>query len=151
MAGTRHGYHVTLFDYSHTAAPDHYVEHRHTLVILHRTGNGVPQLLNLAVTPGQYLERRLVEYQEVGPEGLDTLVQHSRVYANANNLARALLDARLMRVLLKRPGFYVEIRDDVLLMFCPGHELGQVEEMPRLLAFVMLLARALFTKPPETT
>lgn len=149
MAGTRHGYHVTLFDYSHTAAPDHYVEHRHTLVILHRTGNGEPQLLNLAVTPGQYLERYLLEYQEMSLNGLDSLAQHSRVYAQSNDLAhaRVLLDAGLARVLLKRPGFYVEIRDGVLLMFCPGHELERVEEMPRLLAFAMLLARALFLKP----
>lgn len=153
MTGIRHGYHVTLFDYSHTAAPDHYVEHRHTLVIVHRTGNGVPQLLNLAVTPGQYLERYLVEYQEVSLEGLDALAQHSRVYAPVNDQmrVRALLEAGLARVLLKRPGFYVEIRDGVLLVFCPGHELEPVEEMPRLLAFAMLLARALFAKRPETS
>ncbi|OZA24213.1 MAG: sulfate transporter, partial [Hydrogenophilales bacterium 17-61-9] len=38
MTGDYAGCHVKLFDYSHTAAPDYYSEHRHTVVILRPHG-----------------------------------------------------------------------------------------------------------------
>ncbi len=141
-------YHVTLCDYSHTAAPDYYVEHRHTLAILRRTDGLAPPLPDLAITPNQYLERYLATYQEVDLSGLDEFAQLRRVYTNAGDSARvrALLDGGLVRILLKRPGFYVEIRDSVLLVFCPGHELEPVDEVRRLLAFALLLARELLVK-----
>lgn len=151
ISGACHGYHVMLFDYSHTAAPDHYVEHRHTLVVLRCVDDVASPLPNLAVTPGQYLERYLVEFQEVDLIGLDALAQHSRVFAGAGDLSRVrtLLDNGLGRVLLKRPNFYVELRDNVLLTFCPSHELEPAGEVRRLVAYALLLARTLDLKPSE--
>ena len=152
ITGNLHGYPVTLFDYRHTAAPDHYVEHRHTVVIMRLSDSPTNVLPNLAVTPGHYLERYLVEYQEIDLSGIEALAQHSNVYTSADDAARtrALIDGEFGKVLLKRPDFYVEVRDNMLLAFCPAHELESAEEIRRLLAYSLMLARALLPKRPGT-
>ena len=139
---------VKLFDYSHTAAPDYYVEHHHTLILLHRSGDLQP-LPNLAVTPGHYLERYLVAYREVDLRGLDRLALHSRVYAETDDSAdvRALLDAGLASLLIEYPDFYVESLDNSLLVFRPGHELETVEAISQLLAVAVLLDDVLRQRP----
>lgn len=146
MSGRYRGCQVKLFDYSHTAAPDYYVEHHHTLISLHRSGD-LPPLPNLAVTPGHYLERYLVAYREVNLKGLDPFAQHSRVYAEDLARGRALLDGGLASLMIEHPDFYVESRDNVLLAFRPGHGLEPIEEIPRLLAFAVLLDDVLRRRP----
>lgn len=142
MRGVYRGCHVKLFDYSHTAAPDYYVEHRHTLVVLRPTEDGTARLPDLAVTPGDYLVRYLVaEYREMDFSGFDeAFVRRYRVYAEDAPSAREFLAAGLVQHLLAHPGFYVEIRDNVLLAFRPEHDLESIEAIPDLLSFADLLA-----------
>ena len=148
MSGRYRGYQIKLFDYSHTAAPDYYVEHHHTLISLHRGGD-LPPPPSVAITPGHYLERYLVAYQEMDLKGLDQLAPHSRVYTKAGDTARvrALLNARLASLLIEHPGLYVESRDNGLLVFRPGHGLETVEAISQLLEVAVLLNDVLCQQP----
>ena len=139
MTGLYHGCHVKLFDYSHTTAPDYYSEHRHTLIVLRCLEAGDVELPNLAITPGGYLERYLVEYQEVDLAGRPSLAPHYRLYAQDPARALAFLGTRFEQLLSDHPCFYLEIRDNVLLAFRPSRELETPEAIELLLAFAELV------------
>ncbi len=141
MSGVYRGCQVRLFDYSHTAAPDYYDEHRHTLVMLCRPEEGSVQWPNLALTPGSYLERYLVEYQEVDITSRPAGALHYRLYAQDAAPALAMLGTELAQLLLEHPGYYIEIRNNVLLAFHPEHDLESPEAIESLLAFAEALAR----------
>ena len=131
MTGSYHGCQVKLFDYSHTAAPDYHAEHRHTLILAHVD----TPLPNLVITPGHYLERYLVEFQEVELASHPTFAQHYRLYAHDPMRALACVESQLQQLLMDQPGFYVEIRDQVLLAFRPDQDLLSPDAIERLLAF----------------
>ncbi|MEW6414168.1 MAG: solute carrier family 23 protein [Pseudomonadota bacterium] len=136
MTGLRGDAHVKLFDYSHTAAPEYYVEHRHTLAILRLCDEASAALPNLAFTPGDYLERYLVaDYREIDPAGIDAeFARHTRVYGDDAARVRACLTPELIRQLLAHPGTYVELRDSVLLVFRPARGLEAPDAAEDLLA-----------------
>ena len=136
MTGLRGDTHVKLFDYSHTAAPEYYVEHRHTVAILRLCDEAACALPNLALTPGDYLERYLIaDYREVDAADLDaTFAKHTRVYGDDAARTRACLTPELIRLVQARPGTYVELRDSVLLVFHPGRGLEAPEAIENLLA-----------------
>ena len=149
MSGVYHGCQVKLFDYSHTAAPDYYAEHRHTLVMLSRPEEGSVQWPNLALTPGSYLERYLVEYQEVDIANRTLLSRHYRLYALDVAQGLAWVDSARERWLIEHPGFYIEIRDNVLLAFHPEHDLESPEEIASLLSFAEALTQPGIFLPPD--
>ena len=139
MTGIYQGCRVKLFDYSHTAAPDYYAEHRHTLIQLYRLEMGDVQLPNLAITPGEYLERYLVEYQEVDLADCPGLAPHYRFYAQNPAQALAFASTGLALLLSQHPGIYVEIRNNALLAFRPDQALEPPEAIALLLAFADLV------------
>jgi len=147
MTGLYNGCHVKLFDYSHTAAPDYYSEHRHTLILLRCLEVGDVELPNLAITPGDYLERYLVGYQEVDLADRPVFAAHYRLYAQDPTQALAFIETKAEQLLSDHPGFYVEIRDNVLLAFRPGRELETPETIKLLLDFAELTGSA--RKPGE--
>lgn len=134
MTGDYHGVAIKLYDYSHTAAPDYYSEHRHTLIKLSQASGGGAPWPNLVITPGSYLERYLVEYQEVDVSSRPALAQHYRLYVRTPGQTLPLLDSRLEKFLLAHPGLYIEIHDRVLLAFRPEHGLETPEAVGQLLA-----------------
>ena len=142
ITGLYHGCDVKLFDYSHTAAPDYYLEYRHTLILLRCLEAGDVDLPNLAITPGDYLERYLVEYQEVDLADRPVLASHYRLYAQVPAQALAFIETKIEQLLKDHPGFYVEIRDNRLLAFRPGWELETPETIRLLLAFAELTSGA---------
>lgn len=148
MTGIYRGCQVKIFDYSHTAAPDYYSEHRHTLIQLHPLETGVP-LPNLAITPGDYLERYLVDYQEVDLAARPALARHYRLYAHDPARALAFVGAEIEQMLLDHPGLYVEIRNNVVLAFRPDQDIAPPETIDLLLTFVALVGGA--RKPPRQT
>ena len=137
MSGVYRGCEIKIFDYSHTAAPDYYVEHRHTVIFVRPPAGAGVALPNLAITPGSYLERYLIaEYGDVELNGFDqAFAQHHRVYAQDPVRARAFLAAGLLRHLLAHPGFYVEIRNNTLLAFRPENGLEPIHALDALLSF----------------
>ncbi len=138
MTGLYAGYHVKLFDYSHTAAPDYYAEHRHTLIILRPQDEGV-ELPDLVVTPGHYLQRYLVEFEEIDTPELAAASPDHRWYGRPQGINPEGLIRTLLVLLENYPGIYIEIRDNALLVFHPGRELLNVDEISSLLGIANLL------------
>ena len=136
---------VKIFDYSHTAAPDYYSEHRHTLLMLRPVGPLAVQLPDLAVTPGHYLERYLLaEYQPVDLTSESSAAGDSRLYAQDAAAARKFFSEWLAPLVRQYPGIYLEIRDNALLLFHPGREQETVGEIETMLALTtQMCARCL--------
>ena len=147
VTGMLHGCHLKLFDYSHTAAPDYYLEHRHTVIVLRCLLESAPLLPNLAITPGDYLERYLVEFEELTVSGAAAPGTNYRVFGEAAEPVRALLESGLAEFLRQHPGFYLEIRDNALLAFRPERE---VEEPEEVLNWVTALAGVLGRGPAKS-
>lgn len=139
MTGAYRGCEIKIFDYSHTAAPDYYAGHRHTIIMLSRGPAEGGRWPNLAITPGSYLERYLIEYHEVDLASHPALSQHYRLYAHEPEQGLSLTSTRLAKLLLAQPGFYVEIRDNVLLAFRPDQGLEPPEAIEHLLAFADIM------------
>ena len=142
VTGMQHNCHLKLFDYSHTAAPDYYLEHRHTVIVLRCLDESAPLLPNLAITPGEYLERYLVEFEELTVSGAAAPGASYRVFAETPEPVRALLENGLAQFPRQHPGFYLEIRDNALLVFRPEREAEEPEEaLNWLTALVGVLGR----------
>lgn len=138
MSGVYLGCKVRVFDYSHTAAPDYYVEYRHTLVTIAPPAQQAPALPNFAITPGSYLERYLVKYQELDGAALGALADSYRAYSDAPERFKSLLTPELLALLQQHPGVYLEARNNFLLAFHPRHELEPAKNIAALLSFAIL-------------
>ena len=132
MTGLYAGCHVKLFDYSHTAAPDYYAEHRHTLIILRPQGGQV-ELPDMVVTPGHYLQRYLVEYEEIDNPALTAVSREHRWYLSHNGPDYTPFIERIHALIRNYPGIYLEIRDNALLLFRPDRELESTSDIEALL------------------
>ncbi|MBT8121279.1 MAG: SulP family inorganic anion transporter [Gammaproteobacteria bacterium] len=138
MTGLYAGCHVKLFDYSHTAAPDYYAEHRHTLVVLRPQNEGM-ELPDLVVTPGHYLQRYLVEFEEIDRPALAAASHEHRWYQRSQGHVQEELIRQLQVVLDNYPGIYIEIRDNALLAFHPNRDLADADGIASLLGIANLL------------
>lgn len=138
MTGLYAGCHVKLFDYSHTAAPDYYAEHRHTLVVLRPQDEGM-ELPDLVVTPGLYLQRYLVGFEEIDRPALAAASHEHRWYQRPQGHVPEELIRRLQVVLDNYPGIYLEIRDNALLAFNPNRDLANADGIASLLGIANLL------------
>jgi MFS superfamily sulfate permease-like transporter len=141
ISGVYAGLQVEIFDYTHTASPHYQVEHAHTLLIARRQGASYPSQPLVIITPGHYLQRYLVQFDEMTPQEQPALGAEMRAYALDRNAAAAVLDADLARLLANSKGCYVEIHHDVMLVFRPGRELESARGIARLLGFADWFAR----------
>jgi hypothetical protein len=140
MTGEYAGCHVKLFDYSHTAAPDYYSEHRHTVLIL-RPQDETTALPELVLTPGNYLERYLIGFEEIDtPEIAATLREH-RLYTRLGGPDPVAMIGRILPLLERHLSIYIEIRDGSLLAFCPGRDLATAEGIEALFELARHLCR----------
>lgn len=123
---------IQLFDYSHTAAPDYHVPHRHTLMI-YELPAGV-RLPDFVLTPGHYLERYLVGLNEIAepPEA-----RGYRVYVPPGGPPTVPLPESLVQALRRIGPLYVEVRNGSVLAFSPERALERPET---LVAFAQLAA-----------
>jgi MFS superfamily sulfate permease-like transporter len=137
MTGLYAGCHVKLFDYSHTAAPDYYSAHRHTVVILRPQDDGL-ELPDLVVTPGRYLERYLVEFEEIDSPALTAAGHRHRWYRSPGGIDPEGMIKQLLVLLENYPGIYIEIRDNALLAFHPNRDLEDVDGIVSLLGIANL-------------
>lgn len=140
MSGALGECRIRLFDYSHTSAPDYHVEHRHTLVIVEPPA-GAPRLPGLVLTPGHYLERYLVQHQEIALTGQPELARIYRLYGRAGEDPRAWLGGDLARLLLAHAPFYLEVRANALLAFRPDRGLEPPQGLGVLIELAQVVAR----------
>ena len=138
MTGEYAGCQVKLFDYSHTAAPDYYAEHRHTLIILRSLG-ATTALPELVLTPGSYLERYLVGFDEVDMPEVTAGLREHRLYTRRHNPNALGMIRKMLAFLDRHPGIYIEIHDGALLAFCPDRDLETAEGIEALFELVNLL------------
>ena len=142
MSGDYQGCDVKLFDYSHTAAPDYYAKHWHTLITLRCSlGKGGP-MPDFVITPGHYLERYLVEFVETDFQGPQAFSKAYRVYGREGGDPVAAITAELIDFLARHPGFYVEVRNGVMLAFRQAQELAAADDIERLFELARLFQEA---------
>ena len=145
IGGEIDGWPVKVFDYSHTAVPDYYAEHRHSLLML-----SLPcELPDFVITPHRYLERYLVELQELTFEDDTAFSAIYHVYGVPSVSVRPQLSAELRRFLLEHPGFYVEFRRRAVLAFRPRVDLEPGDGVDLLLVLARLLRATLCPAIPR--
>ncbi len=141
VTGTYRGCEVRLHDYIHTAPPEYHTEHRHTLIQVRAISTQTPALPNLAVTPGHYLERYLVEYRKLDIPAELGVSSAYRVYGTDLDAVRWTFTSGLAKVLRNTADFYFEVRNGMVLAFRPGRELEDPDEAARwLFAFADFVA-----------
>ena len=133
------GCHIKLFDYSHTSAPDYYVEHRHTLMIL-----SMPLDLalcpSIVVTPENYLERYLVEFNEMPYGTVSKTGDVYRLYTQGTPEQTQAFAQRVDNFLKIHPKLYLECRGTAMLAFFPDRDMAAPDDLNTLLALASLLA-----------
>lgn len=140
MTGDYAGCHVKLFDYSHTAAPDYYSEHRHTVLIL-RLKDEASRLPELVLTPGNYLERYLIGFEEIDTPNIAASLREHRLYTRRGGPNAEAMIERLVPLLERHSRIYIEIHDGALLAFSPDRDLATVEGIAMLFELARLLCR----------
>jgi hypothetical protein len=139
MQGNYLGCHLKLFDYSHTSAPDYYVEHRHTLMILIMPAP-IESCPTLVVTPENYLERYLVEFNELDWYARTRNGEPYRLFTQGETAQSLAYVRRLESFLKTHPRLYLECRGKAILAFYPNRELATPDDLDSLLELARLLA-----------
>ena len=139
MHGEHLGLHVKIFDYSHTAAPDYYVEHRHTLMIA-TLPQGTSNFPMMAITPEHYLERYLTSMEEIPWETHSSSGDSYRLFSATEPDKARTLAAQLAPYLNQHHNIYIESRGHAVLAFFPDSELSDSQEINQLMQLAALLA-----------
>jgi len=121
-----------LFDYSHTAAPDYYSKHWHTIITLHCSAFSGTLVPDFVVSPGHYLERYLVDFKEIDILGRDDFSKAYRLYGQEGNDPIPYVSSQLIDFLINNKGFYLEVRDGVMLAFRQNQELANSDGVSQL-------------------
>lgn len=147
LEGPYRGVQWRVFDYSHTAAPDYHMARRHTLLVA-----TLPQPLGadevVVITPGHYLERYLVELQEVAAEGQG--IEGHLIYSARDAVPAGVL-AAAGAVIARHGELYWEWRKQHLLVFAPSRGWETPSRIQALLDDIAphLLALAQETEPTK--
>lgn len=137
MQGNYRGCNVKIFDYSHTAAPDYYVEHRHTLAVFSfPPGTEFPVAV---ITPENYLERYLVEMEGVPWDAIAETGNEYRLFSQGNPEQALGLARKVAPFLKQHTGLYVESRGKAVLAFYPGFDLASTHDLDSLFGLADLL------------
>jgi len=134
IAGTCLGADVRLYDYSHTSAPNYHSKHWHTLITSNCTLDVTPAVPDFVITPGHYLERYLVDYDEIAlPEGSE-FAEKYRLYGKEGSDPLASISPELMEFMVKHDDCYLEVRKGVMLAFRKDQALADSDEISLLFA-----------------
>lgn len=99
-------------------------------------------LPELVLTPGNYLERYLVGYEEVDAPEITAGLREHRLYVRQDAPNSLGMIRKVLALLDRHPGIYIEIHDGVLLAFCPDRDLETAEGIESLFGLGSLLCRA---------
>lgn len=140
MFGALNGIQFRLFDYSHTAVPDYYSKHWHTIIRVSKpSGSTLPDLV---ITPGHYLARHLVDFNEVEFTSDNKLPRGYTLYGTEGTDPKGILTEELSAFLTNNKGYYLEVRNGELLAFRQGGELAGEEDIERLFKLVSIFNNA---------
>jgi len=134
MSGTYQGADVRLYDYSHTSAPNYHSKHWHTVITSRCGANAGIDVPDMVITPGHYLERYLVDYDEVElPQGSEFSEKY-RLYGKEGADPLACISPELMEFMVKHDDCYLEVRKGVMLAFRKDQALANSDEISLLFA-----------------
>ena len=137
MSGVSHGCEIRLADYSHTAAPDYYTKHWHTIITSRLSASTISDFV---ITPGYYLRRYLADYREVESVGANKLPDNYRFYAKKEGGdPSAYLSSELIEFLRNHEGIYLEVQNGVMLSFNRNRDLLSTEEIASLLTLMEIV------------
>lgn len=142
MSGHHQGCEVRIFDYSHTAAPDYFSKHWHTLIrwsIPAREG-AIP---GFVITPGHYLERYLVDFTENTLPEEHPLASAYRLYGSDGRDVTGFITPELSSFLMEHQSFYIEAKGGVMLAFSPNQELADPQQIALLFDLMAAVNRSL--------
>jgi len=139
ITGNLKGHEIRLFDYSHTAAPDYYSKHWHTIITVQCKTESGANIPDLVITPGHYMERYLFEFTEVALEDNSAFAETYRLYSADGQDPRALLGNGLIDFLTQNKGFYIEVHNGVLLAFIQHRQLANEGDLELLLKLSELI------------
>ena len=94
------------------------------------------------LTPGNYLERYLVGFEEVDAPEITAGLREHRFYMCPGSPNSLAMIRKILALLDRHPGIYIEIHDGVLLAFCPDRDLETAEGIEALFGLGSLLCRA---------
>ncbi|VAW84761.1 probable sulfate transporter, partial [hydrothermal vent metagenome] len=132
MSGEAVGCNVRLFDYSHTAAPDYYSKHWHTIMTSRCLDGSSENMPDMVITPGYYLERYLIEYDEVELSHNNDFSAKYHCYGKDGADLQSFISPELIEFLVKNEGFYLEMRKGVMLAFRKDRGLENADEISQL-------------------
>ncbi len=127
---------IRLFDYSHTSAPNYYSKHWHTLVTLKCPADSGVEVSDIVIAPGHYLERYLVEYDDVVIPDNDDFAAKYRVYAKNAVQPLSFISPELVKFLAANEGFYLEVRKGVMLAFRQDKSLANAGDIKLLFSLL---------------
>ena len=134
MFGEHQGASVRLYDYSHTSAPNYYSKHWHTIVTSRHAADSGLNVPDMVITPGHYLERYLVDYDEVELSQGNAFAEKYRVFGKEGTDPLASISPALMDFMSKYDDCYLEIRKGVMLAFRKDKSLANADEISLLFA-----------------
>jgi len=146
MSGDYLGCEVKLFDYSHTAAPDYYSKHWHTVITLRCPDITVTDFV---ITPGHYLQRYLADFREMTLSPVSDFPKHYCLYAFGEDDPLPYISRELIDFLARHKGFYIELRNGVMLAFRQDQQLAKPDDMERLFALAKIFNTACVTTPNQ--
>jgi len=135
MTGEYMGCEIHLSDYSHTSPPDYYSKHWHTMVTLRCPTELTSAIPDLVITPGHYLERYLVDFDEVAFSQNQKFAEKYRLFTKDGADPLPHLSPKLIEFIVKHDDFYIEVSKGVMLVFRRHQALANADEIAELLSF----------------
>jgi len=127
MAGNLNGNQVKLFDYSHTAVPDYYSKHWHTIITVRRSSDST--IPDLVITPGHYLARHLIDFTEVEFTSDSEFPEGYLLYGAEGTEPKRFISEELSEFLSENKGYYLEVRNGELLAFRQDSQLANEDDI----------------------
>lgn len=149
MSGEYLGCEVRLFDYSHTAPPDYFSKHWHTIITMSCPGLADAAVPDFVITPGHYLERYLVDFTEMPLSGPREFAENYHLHGQAGHDPSPYISPELVAFLTRHKGFYLEVRNGVLLAFRQDQELAKPDDVSLLFVLAEIFIAACNTAPSQ--
>jgi len=142
MTGDYMGCNINLSDYSHTSPPDYYSKHWHTKLTLRCPAEITSSIPDLVITPGHYLERYLIDFDEVAFSQNQNFSEKYRLFTKNGADPLPHLSAELIDFLVKYDDFYIEVSKGVMLAFRRDQALANADDIAVLFSLAEVFKNA---------
>jgi len=145
MTGEYMGCNIQLTDYSHTSPPDYYSKHWHTKLTLRCPTEMSSTIPDMVITPGHYLERYLVDFDEVAFSNDADFSEKYRLFTKDGADPLPHLSSKLIEFIVKYDDFYIEVSKGVMLAFRRDQALANADDIAALLSLAEIFKEVCVT------